>query len=59
MWVRNILRDYIARLPLDFLFLPNNFNSSTATKSVGLHNIHVFIAVCFTFLSELAEVIRE
>lgn len=59
MRIANILGDDVARLAFNFLFLSDDFNSSTATKGVGLHNIHVFVAVGFTLSREFAEVIWE
>jgi hypothetical protein len=59
MRIANILRDNVAGLTFDFLFLSDNFDSATTTKGVGFHNIHVLVAVCFTLGCEFAEVIRE
>lgn len=59
MGVADVLRDHVASLAFDFLLLANNFNSTSATKSVWFHNVHVLVPICFTLGGELAEVIRE
>lgn len=59
MRIANILRDNVAWLAFDFLFLTDDFDSATTTKGVGLHNIHMLVSVCFTFGCEFAEIVRE
>jgi hypothetical protein len=59
MGIAHVLRDYVAWFTLDFLLLTNDFNSTTATKGVGLHDVHMLVAIGFTLSSEFAEVIWE
>ena len=59
MWIRDVLRDNVARLPLDFCFAPNNFDASTARGRTRLHDVHVLVILCFSVHRELTEIIWE
>ena len=59
VWIRDVLRDNIAWLPLDFLFAPNHFDASATRRSTRLHDVHMLVVLRFSVHCELTEVIRE
>lgn len=59
MRITHVLRDHVSWFTLDFLLLSNHFDSTSTTKGVGFHNVHMLIAVSLTFSRKLAEVIWE
>ena len=59
MGVGKILADHVAWLALDFLLLPNYFNTSSARRSCWFHYVHVLKVFSFTIHTELSVFVGE
>ena len=59
VWIAHVLGHHVAWLALDFLFLADDFDTTTARGGRWLHDVHVLVVFGFTIHAEFSIIVGE